>query len=295
MSTGWLSPVIVDVLGGRQKFQILVEIHSQGPMTVQELQERLGMSYMGVKQHCDSLEEGGYLAIEKQSIGQGRPRHVYGLTPRGREIFVGRESSLLEDIITAIEHIHGSSGAEKILFHVYKNRTETLWQKVNRYALLRRVREIAAIRRTEGYETRVERSRDYIVISESPQPIAGLLKKFPIVAMLERGLFERLLETRVVRTHERQGDADIVRYEIRTTPPEITGPVPRPKLTGRRRKAPELTQDTALPPLQAATTTQKISRPQATRNIVILDGQGQKAPQQDVQLDLVDYINKLNG
>ena len=252
------------------------------------------MSYMGVKQHCDSLEEGGYLAIEKQSIGQGRPRHVYGLTPRGREIFIGQESSLLDDILSAIQQIYGSSGAEKILFHVYKNRAEAIWQKINRYTLLRRVREIAAIRRAEGYESRVERSRDHIVITENTKPIASLLKKFPIVVMLERGFFERLLETRVTRTTAQDGDTELARFEIRTTPLELPGPTPRPKLTGRRRKAPDLPQDTT-PRAEDTTAPAKIiPRPRATRNIVIVEEPAQKTAQQDTQLDLLDYINKLN-
>ncbi len=289
MTTGWLSPLIVDVLGGRQKFQVLHEIYQCGPMSVQELQERLGMSYMGVKQHCDSLEEDGFLLMERHTLGQGRPRHVFSLTAKGREIFVPQTPGLLEDILRAVEKIHGRTGVEKILYRVYQDRSDDLAKRVERFAVLRRARELAAQRRAEGYETRVERTKDHIVLIETDKPVRTLVSSYPLVTMLERAMFERVLGVKVERTEMQSGDVKTVRFTVGSTNSLVASNYPKPRLTGKKRKKPTLPQSSA-----SHTQTQQIHAPEQkiTRLAVVREPEPKR---ESLQLDLVDYINSLGG
>ncbi len=218
-----LSPSVVDVLGGHPKFQILVEIYHRGPMSVQDLQNRLGLSYMGIKQHCDSMQKAGFLTIEKQAKGLGRPRHAYVLTLRGREVFTVHQSNFEEEILSSIELLYGRLAVEKILFTVYATRIKQLSQKFCRFSLLRRIRELASMRRAEGFDTRIQRSQEGLVLTETTKPIEGLLRKFPIVANLERSLFEHLLQRRIHRTTTENNGYEVVRFFIDAKPSISSG------------------------------------------------------------------------
>ena len=52
-------------LAKSQKYQILSEIKRSQGLSVSELCVRIKLSYMGVKQHCVSLEKDGYLDIRR--------------------------------------------------------------------------------------------------------------------------------------------------------------------------------------------------------------------------------------
>src|SRR5437868_9211055 len=72
-------------IGRTQRLEILNSLKRTKGMSVNELVDKMGMSYMGIKQHCLTLQRDGYLDTWRRPQKMGRPEMVYRLTRRDRK------------------------------------------------------------------------------------------------------------------------------------------------------------------------------------------------------------------
>ncbi|MFQ3671152.1 MAG: winged helix-turn-helix transcriptional regulator [Verrucomicrobiia bacterium] len=187
------------------KLMILTEIKRSQGLSVSELCDRIGLSYMGVKQHCVALEKEGYLDTWRRPKGMGRPEKAYRLTPLAQEFFPTEYSNFTTDILDSIRSVYGPAAPEKILFNIYQHETETILKEINDRPLAERLQHLAHIRNEKGYMAELvfdpERKRHQIV--EYNSPILLCLDHYPIIRELEQQLFERVARCPVKRNEER--------------------------------------------------------------------------------------------
>ena len=105
------------------KLAILREIKRSQGLSVTELCQRVGLSYMGIKQHCIGLEREGYLDTWRRPEGMGRPEKAYRLTDGAKEFFPSRYPQFSLQILEAVKESFGSLAPEKILLNIYKAET----------------------------------------------------------------------------------------------------------------------------------------------------------------------------
>src|SRR5437588_12925015 len=74
-------------IGRTQRLEILNSLKRTKGMSVNQLVDKMGMSYMGIKQHCITLQRDGYLDIWRRPQKMGRPAMVYRLTRRSHDHF----------------------------------------------------------------------------------------------------------------------------------------------------------------------------------------------------------------
>ena len=74
-------------IGRTQRLEILNTLKRTRGLSVNELVEKMKMSYMGIKQHCLTLERDGYLDTWRRPQKMGRPEMVYRLTRRTHDLF----------------------------------------------------------------------------------------------------------------------------------------------------------------------------------------------------------------
>src|SRR5258706_281143 len=138
-------------LAKSQKYLILAEIKRSQGLSVSQLCERINLSYMGVKQHCVSLEKDGYLDTWRRPKGMGRPEKAYRLTVTAQEFFPSEHTHFTGEILKSIEQVYGPAATEKILFQIYQNMTARMKAKVTGRALDERTRSFAALLDQHGY------------------------------------------------------------------------------------------------------------------------------------------------
>ena len=63
---------IIHQIGRSQRISIINLLKRSEGMAVARMSEKLGMSYMGVKQHCLSLHRQGYLTTKRAPHSAGR-------------------------------------------------------------------------------------------------------------------------------------------------------------------------------------------------------------------------------
>ena len=75
---------LISEIGRTQRLDIINSLKRTKGMSVNELVEKMGMSYMGIKQHCITLHRDGYLDTWRRPQKMGRPEIAL---PAGRMIF----------------------------------------------------------------------------------------------------------------------------------------------------------------------------------------------------------------
>ena len=170
-------------------------------LSVRELGERLKLSYMGVKQHCDELERRGYVDTWRRPKPVGRPEMVYRLTPKAHIFFPSATNATTIEILHAANRLYGHAAGEKLLYSVFALKTEEYMRKVHGTTVLELAETFAKIRDQQGYMSELS-NEDPVAIVEYHSPIFDLLEAFPLVRRLEREMTERILGVRVEREEE---------------------------------------------------------------------------------------------
>ena len=196
---------LLSEIGRTQRLEILNTLKRTRGMSVNELVEKMKMSYMGIKQHCLTLERDGYLDTWRRPQKMGRPEMVYRLTKRTHDLFPSDSNELTFELLNSAKEIYGPNAAEKLLFNIYERKTKVLKEKVKGENVAERAKWLAKHRDSEGYmsEFTIEDKDGGPQILECHSPIMNLLEQYPIVHRLEQDMFEAVLGTPVRREETR--------------------------------------------------------------------------------------------
>jgi predicted ArsR family transcriptional regulator len=188
-------------IGRTQRLEILNTLKRTRGLSVNQLVKRMNMSYMGIKQHCLTLERDGYLDTWRRPQKMGRPEMVYRLTRRSHGLFQADSNAFTLDLLQAIEGIYGPNAAEKLFYNMYERKTEQLREKMTGETIEERAKLLASIRDEEGYMSQYvnEPNEGGPQILECHSPIMNLVEKYKIIGKLEQDMFEKLLQTPVRR------------------------------------------------------------------------------------------------
>ena len=187
-------------IGRTQRLEILNSLKRTKGMSVNELVEKMKMSYMGIKQHCLTLERDGYLDTWRRPQKMGRPEMVYRLTRRTHDLFQADSNQFTLDVLDSAQQIYGPNAAEKLLFNVFERKTAALKEKVKGDTAADRAKWLARTRDNEGYMSQFTTNENGgPQILECHTPIMNLLERFPIIGRLEQDMFEAVLGIKVRR------------------------------------------------------------------------------------------------
>lgn len=187
-------------IGRTQRLEIINSLKRTKGMSVNELVDKMGMSYMGIKQHCLTLQRDGYLDTWRRPQKMGRPEMVYRLTRRSHDLFPVDSNEFTVEMLASAQEIYGANAAEKLLYNVFGKRTQFLQSKVKGEGVVERAKWLAKVRDNEGYMAQfLSPEKEGPQILECHSPIMNLLEKYPIIARLEQDMFQAVLETNVRR------------------------------------------------------------------------------------------------
>ena len=191
-------------IGRTQRLEIVNSLKRTKGMSVNELVEKMGMSYMGIKQHCLTLQRDGYLDTWRRPQKMGRPEMVYRLTRRSHDLFPVDSNQFTLELLKSVRDIYGANGPEKLLYNVFEKRTAELKAKAKADNVVERAKWLVKVRDSEGYMAQfLPSEKEGPQILECHSPILNLLEKYPIIGRLEQDMFEAVLGTSVRREETR--------------------------------------------------------------------------------------------
>ncbi len=191
---------LLEQVGRSARLRVLNELkRTPTGLPVRAMAEKLGMSYMGVKDLCIDLEKRGLLDTWRLSGSRGRPQMLYRLTARTHELFPEASNPLTLSILDVARTLYGAAAPEKLLLFSYQQTGERYAARMKGENLGERVASLARLRDLDGCMSDMEEEGDELRIVEHHSPVVDVLRAFPIVAKFETDLFERLLQTQVTR------------------------------------------------------------------------------------------------
>ena len=196
---------LLSEIGRTQRLEILNTLKRTKGLSVNELVGKMKMSYMGIKQHCLTLERDGYLDTWRRPQKMGRPEMVYRLTRRTHDLFPCDSNDFTLELLKSIKEVHGPNGPEKMLFNVFERKTAALKAKAKGDTVVERGKWLAAQREKEGFMSQYvgDEKEGGSQILECHSPILNLLDQYPIIGRLERDLVAGVLDTEVRREETR--------------------------------------------------------------------------------------------
>src|SRR3954469_3001059 len=187
-------------IGRTQRLEIVNSLKRSRGLSVNELVDRMRMSYMGIKQHCLTLQRDGYLDTWRRPQRMGRPEMVYRLTRRAHDLFQADSNRFTLELLKSVDETYGPNAPEKLLYNLFERKTAGMKAKVKGDTVADRARWLARIRDTEGYMSQFAiEEQGGPQILECHSPILNLLDAYPIVGRLEQDMFEAVLGTKVRR------------------------------------------------------------------------------------------------
>ena len=196
---------LLSEIGRTQRLEILNSLKRTHGMSVNELVEKMKMSYMGIKQHCLTLQRDGYLDTWRRPQKMGRPEMVYRLTRRSQDLFTTDSNQFTLDLLKSVRDIYGPNAPEKLLYNIFEKRTAVLQAKVKGETVFDRAKWLAKVRDNEGYMAQFvpAEGQEQPHILECHSPIMNLLDRYPLIGRLEQDMFGALLGTSVRRKETR--------------------------------------------------------------------------------------------
>lgn len=174
---------------------VLRELKQSAGLPVAELAERVGLSYMGAKQHCLALEKKGYLSSRNQHRGAGRPVLLYRLTTKGNALFEAADNSVSVSLLRNAQLLFGPTSAGKLLFKFFQEKGDAYLGALPADPV-KRIEKLASLRAAEGFMSRVEDG----VLREFNNPLAGIFREYPEAAGLEENMISRVLGKKLRRS-----------------------------------------------------------------------------------------------
>ena len=196
---------LLSEIGRTQRLEILNTLKRTRGLSVNELVAKMKMSYMGIKQHCLTLERDGYLDTWRRPQKMGRPEMVYRLTRRTHDLFPCDSNDMTLELLKSVGEIYGPNASEKLLFNVFERKTAALREKIKGDTVADRAKWLVKQREAEGFMSQfvTDEKEGGPQILECHSPIMNLLDQYPIIARLEQDLVEGLLRTPVRREETR--------------------------------------------------------------------------------------------
>lgn len=184
---------------------------------VKTLVDDLGMSYMGIRQHLDSMEKQKLVEGMRRARKVGRPEKVYRLTERGQSVFERKDSQLLAVFLEEAAGLFDGHAPEKLLLHHFLRMGERYAREVAATSTLERVGMLAELRNRDGYfAASVFDNERGLRMEEYHHPLGSLQKRFPTMLRHEQTMIERVLGSPVTRREKLAGTHRRVSWEVPT-------------------------------------------------------------------------------
>lgn len=133
-----------------------------GRQQAQELAGALGVDTSAVRRHLEALRADGLVDAEEVRAGPGRPKKLYGVTPKGRETFP-RDYGLLLGLVLAKLEEGGRAGLERIMTAVARDLGSPIAAEADSEA---RVEALVTYYNRLGFEASVEREPGGYVLTQ---------------------------------------------------------------------------------------------------------------------------------
>ena len=172
-------------------------IRRHGPLTIVELAQRLNVTATAVRNRLGRLIESGLVERRTESVGRGRPRHLYQASALARkklgQNYADLAVVLWDELLRSVE----DRKLRRLLFGRITERMAELYRsQLTASAWQGRMAELSTILHGRGIETEVTSGGEgglFPILKQHTCPYHELAEVDRSVCAMERKMFERVL------------------------------------------------------------------------------------------------------
>lgn len=176
---------------------VLALVKRDGPVSVDALAARLGLTPMAVRQHLQGLaQEGMVVQTAERQGARGRPAKLWHITSAADSRFADAHAALSAELIQQMRRAFGEEGLDRLLALRTADQAALYRAEVEARPTLRaRLEALAAIREREGYmaEVREDDESGGFLLLEHHCPICAAARVCTGLCREELSLFARVL------------------------------------------------------------------------------------------------------
>jgi predicted ArsR family transcriptional regulator len=172
---------------------VLELLKRNGPQTVAQLHELLGLSRVAVRRHLEALEGEGLVRQTTRAPSRGRPAHRYALNEAGDELFPRNYQQLANQLLDAVRAELGPAAVERLFAHRQQSLAQQYAERTAGRSLPELASELAAIQDENGYMAKWEPAgQDRYLVREHNCAISRVAGANPTACSHELALFRQL-------------------------------------------------------------------------------------------------------
>jgi predicted ArsR family transcriptional regulator len=185
---------------------ILAYLRDHGRGTVEDLARHVGLAPVTVRHHLHVLRDAGHVESDAETVGRGRPRHVFRLSPSGAEALQDGHSyaALVANLIDAI-HDEPGVEAQRVLRSVAARMAASRAADYEGQGMEDRLEVLCELLADEGFVVAWAREGDAYVIREVGCPYRSVSATHADVCEIDLELI-RLVTGAEVSRGEWRGD-----------------------------------------------------------------------------------------
>jgi len=210
-------------------------------MTSKQVGDIIGVTSMGARQHLTAMEKDDLVASEFVRQKAGRPALYFKLTEKADHYFPQQYGPLAMDILKGVESLEGRNTVEKVLEQRWIKLRQAYDTALNKTGtvptnLKEKVEKLATIRDDDGYMSEMEEKDGELYITEHNCPIQTIAKEYNEVCQYELDLFQKLLNSKVVRVeHMINGERSCVYRVFKNSKPDYSSSKSSSKSGGKEK------------------------------------------------------------
>jgi predicted ArsR family transcriptional regulator len=175
-------------------WQVIEYIKRNGPATIKELEELLGVTTNAVRQHLQALQADGYLERRQVNAGVGRPHHAYSITDKAHELFACHCDDLALTLLEEVFLLEGRERAEMLLGRVGDRLAQRYAASVRGEVLQERVEELAGALHKRGVLTGIDvEDENTIILHAYNCPYHELAQEHRSICEMDEDVMRKVL------------------------------------------------------------------------------------------------------
>lgn len=185
--------------GMRGRAAVLNRLKREGPVSADDLAEKLGVTSMAVRQHLAALERDGLATpapVEAKARTRGRPLTLWRASEAADAHFPDSHSLLAADLIGQMKKAFGEAGLDRLLALRTGDQERAYRAETDRAKTLKgKLEALTRIREREGYMPELRRDPESggFLFVENHCPICSAAKLCQGLCREELALFHRVL------------------------------------------------------------------------------------------------------
>lgn len=180
----------------------------QGPMGISDMQHQLGVTATAVRQRLNRLMENGFIDRFKESVGRGRPVHVYRLTKAGINTAGNNLADLARALWSEIGTVCDEQTRQRIMAGTVQRLSEQYERFVDGDTVEERLNSTAKIFSDRDIPITVEEKDGLPVLKILACPYPDVGDNAHDICEMEKQLFSKVVGEEVVLCEcRKEGDA----------------------------------------------------------------------------------------